>query len=335
MCPTQNPESSPPKKSDHSGHELSGFRLERHVTTGGMSDIYYAAPAEVSANRWIPHRAVKILRADLAEKPIIRDLFRREARILSNYPHPHIVGIYAHGSDEKVGDYMVLEWLQGQHLKSYLRQAPKIIPNDKFCKWLDQLCEALDSLHRRGVVHQDLKPENIFLSGIPGRRQVKLLDLGIALDPKDTEKPKHTAGTLRYMSPEQLLSENIGAHSDIYALGIVLFEMFTRRPVFTKAEHPDTKEAHLTITAPKISDVRPDLAVPEAFEALLASALDKNPAKRPANARILAKEAIAILEAEPVTIQEIRQHSVVRRSYISAAPQNEGITEDIATAPPT
>ena len=230
--------------------------------------------------------AVKVLSTGDAADPEIVSRFITEARAANAIRHPNIVDIYDSGVIKNGPPYLVMEYLEGETLKQVLDRGPLAL--DDILDWGSQVAEALSAAHIHGVIHRDLKPDNLFLVSDPrrpGRRQVKVLDFGIAkLERRNLEQVHKTRtgsllGTPLYMSPEQCLSlKDIDARSDIYALGVILYEMAAgKRPfdgdglfvVISKhiAEQPVPPTTYRAVLPPSI-------------EAIILQALAKDPAKR-------------------------------------------------------
>lgn len=208
--------------------------------------------------------------------------FRREARASASVQHPGIVSVFDFGT-EGAGFYQAMEFLSGETLKdAIIRESPMRI--ERAAKIVSEVASALDAAHARGVVHRDLKPANIFLCNFEWGESLKVLDFGIAKMVRDAEEEATRLtetgvflGTYRYASPEQCLGEPVTPASDVYSLGVILFEMLASRAPF---EGPSSVLAirHATVRPPRVEDFRPD--VPEALSELVARTLEKQPSKR-------------------------------------------------------
>jgi eukaryotic-like serine/threonine-protein kinase len=204
----------------HPGDQLDHYRLENLVARSGMASIYRATDLENERTVAIkiPHPAVE---AD----PLFYDRFKREEEIGKKLDHPGVMRVYADADRSRV--YMVMEWVEGKLLRQILIEHKKL-PIDRAIRITLGICEALEYIHSKGVVHRDLKPENIM---VDANDHVKLIDFGIAgsvgMRRLTFAKLTHAMGTPDYISPEQVKSKRGDARSDIYALGVMLYEMLT------------------------------------------------------------------------------------------------------------
>jgi serine/threonine protein kinase len=227
--------------------------------------------------------AVKILHEHLVDDPSFKDRFEREAKLVASLNHPNIVQIYDYSSferDDVQVYYMVMPYLPGETLRSQIDQCArqgKGLPRDQVVQTLDELCKALAYAHEHGMVHRDVKPGNVILDGA-GR--AVLSDFGIArmLESTRLTQDSLTTGTPAYMSPEQISGEPGDARSDLYSLGIILYEMLTGRPPYDDEGGLSVVLKHLHAPIPTISD---RLAKPEpALDAFFLRALAKEPDER-------------------------------------------------------
>src|ERR1700681_3920248 len=223
------------------GIHLGPYQILSPLGAGGMGEVYRALDTRL--DRLV---AIKVLPESLAADPQFRDRFDREARAISQLTHPHICTLYDLG--EQAGTaYLVMELLDGDTLAARLDKGP--LPLDQALTIAIQIASALDKAHRAGIVHRDLKPGNIMLT----KNGAKLLDFGLAktsapvvasagLSMLPTTPPNLTAqgtilGTFQYMAPEQIESQEADARSDIFAFGVVLYEMVTGKKAFTGKTH--------------------------------------------------------------------------------------------------
>jgi archaellum component FlaC len=237
--------------------------------------------------------AVKVLRRDLRRSidPIARLV--QEGRVICSLLHEHIVRVFDYGTADESIAFIVMELLQGRTLAGLLDQERRLAPN-RAAFIARQLCDGLHAAHARGVFHRDIKPANIFL--VDGQRHrdfVKVLDFGIAkLDSTDPGKLAATAtgmtlGTPEYMSPEQATAATIDARSDVYQVGVVLFEMLTGNVPFRGRNPVTIMQAHLTTLPPDVRSVDPE--IPAALAEVVARCLAKSPDARFPDARVLAQ----------------------------------------------
>lgn len=265
------------------GYLLGGrWGLLEPIGEGGMGQVYRARDAKTG-----DFVAVKILERDAADKDGA-DRFYLEAQVSRRLRHPHIVDLYDFGFDEYNGFYMVMELLEGCDLAKYLTNHPEDIPLDVIGYLFEQICDAMSHAHNKGVVHRDLKPSNIFLVGGPeALDHVKLLDFGIAKVENNLAN-HNTAqgivlGTPRYVSPEQAQGLPMDHRSDLYSLAAILFEVLTRRPLFTANKPFEYLFQHVKAPIPSLLEVAPDKGFPPALDHLLTDALAKKPEDRPSS----------------------------------------------------
>ncbi|MCB9593208.1 MAG: serine/threonine protein kinase [Sandaracinaceae bacterium] len=280
------------------GDLLDGkYRIEGLLGGGGIGAVYRAV--QLPLERPV---AIKVLHDDLLTMKELRARFEREARVLSALTHPHVVSISDYGID---GDrpFLVMELLEGRTLEEVLRKGdmtPQLA--------LDVTREILEGLafaHEKGVAHRDLKPANVFLlRGRDENEHVKLLDFGLArvVSTKGAEDDEVTLtkrgvvfGTPAYMSPEQAAGTPADERSDIYSLGILLFEMLAGRRPFVGETRAEVLRGHLADPLPRLASVRPELRAHEDLVELLDIATAKSPSDRYADGSAM----LAALEALP------------------------------------
>jgi len=248
------------------------YRLDSEIGRGGMGIVYRAT--DLDLQRTV---AVKILPERLSS-PDARERFIREARAAAALNHPHIVSVHDVGEDQGV-PFFVMELVEGGNLGA--------APRGDFRRIVDigsQICEALEHAHAHSIVHRDLKPDNVLLSGAHPSGSIKLADLGLALPVRDSRLSGAGAivGTPAYMAPEQILGSKIDGRADLYALGVVLYEMTTGRLPFM-GDDPLTivsQHIHAPVVPPRA--LRSD--IPRALEAVIVRLLAKDPAERYASA---------------------------------------------------
>jgi len=204
----------------HPGTQLDHYRLENLVARSGMASIYRAT--DLQSGRPV---AIKIPHPEVEADPLFYDRFKREEEIGKKLDHPGVMKVY--GDDDRSRVYMVMEWVDGRLLRQILIENKKL-PMDRAIRITLGICEALEYIHSKGVVHRDLKPENIM---VDANDHVKLIDFGIAgsagMRRLTFAKLTQAMGTPDYISPEQVKSKRGDARSDIYALGVMLYEMLT------------------------------------------------------------------------------------------------------------
>jgi serine/threonine-protein kinase len=208
------------------GHTLDHYRLDATVARSGMSTLYKAT--DLTSGRLV---AIKVPHEEMEADPVLVARFKREQEIGQELDHPGLVKTY--DGEQRSRMYMVIEWVEGRLLRSILNEEGKL-PVDRAVKLTLGICEALDYMHKHGVVHRDLKPENIM---VDEQDNIKLIDFGIAMK-EDARRltyagPSPMLGTPDYISPEQVKGQRGDQRSDIYALGIMLYEMLTGETPFS------------------------------------------------------------------------------------------------------
>ena len=259
------------------------YRIVRFVAAGGTAEVYEAERIG-SAKRV----ALKLLHTALAASDEAMARFEQEARLVSLIAHPNVVAIQDFGTLPEGIHFMVMELLEGRSFGELLADGP--VDALPALRWVMHACEGLAAAHERGVVHCDIKPDNLFLQQGPAEAEpiVKILDLGIGRlvtrvvrdESADTEG---IAGTPDYMSPEQCQGQPLGPASDIYSLGVVLHEMLLGCVPFSSASYREVIDMHIHATPEWPRTLAEALGVPDAVERVVLRALSKDPAARPAS----------------------------------------------------
>jgi serine/threonine protein kinase len=273
------------------------YLIESVLGEGGMATVYKARHKLVDRPC-----AIKIMNPALARDRVVRERFRREAKAAQKLAHPNIIEIFDHGDTDDGTSFLVMELLRGESLADALANHGKL-PLSRALPICIQIARALARAHDFEVVHRDLKPENIFISVAPdGSELVKLLDFGIARSMHDTRLTGvgEVFGTPQYMAPERITSIDAGPPADLYALGIILFEMLTGQLPFDAPDIPSFFVKHLKEPPPKIRTLTPQ--VPSAVEELIDRLLKKDPKQRPVDAHSVYADLIAICQQQGIPI---------------------------------
>ncbi len=255
------------------GREIGGrYRLDAPLGEGGMSTLWRAVDQQLDREV-----AVKILRPQYSTDPGFAARFRQEARAAASLSHPNIVSVYDYGTDpDGETQYIVMEVVNGQDLAAILRERGRLSTDDAVQVAI-AVASALEAAHRRGIVHRDVKPGNILITN---EGDVKVTDFGIARAVSEASMTVTgtTLGSVHYFSPEQARGDEVTGRSDVYALGIVLYEMLTGRRPFEGDSAAGVALKRLTDDPP-----RPMVAgqpLPPGLEAILRRALEREPARR-------------------------------------------------------
>ena len=265
-----------------SGKRLGPYEILSAIGAGGMGEVYRARDTRLE--RIV---ALKILPNHLSDRAELRERFEREARTIASLNHPHICTLYDIGQQDGT-DFLVMEYLEGETLAERLKKGP--LPIEQVLKYAIEISDALDKAHRKGITHRDLKPGNIMLT----KSGTKLLDFGLAklrgpqgpvasLSALPTEGSNLTAqgtilGTLQYMAPEQLEGGGVDARTDIFAFGVVVYEMATGKNAFEGKSQASLIAAILGREPPAMSSLQP--MTPPALDRVVKKCLAKEPEKR-------------------------------------------------------
>jgi serine/threonine protein kinase len=268
------------------------FRIEREIGTGGMGTVYLAT--HLGLERPV---AVKIIKREFAGDADVADRFLREARTMAKLRHANAATIFDAGNLPDGRHFIVMEFVEGETLSQALAREGRF-PASKAVKIATEVCDVLEEAHRLGIIHRDLKPSNILL----GKRGVCVLDFGVAkvLASSAESTATHAStgsgqliGTPRYMSPEQCLGQRVGARSDLYSLGVLLYEMLAGRPPFIDPLQSALLVKQATAPAPPLPRLRQDIPRPLALavHTLLAKRSDDRP-KTAALAKMLLERSL-------------------------------------------
>ena len=326
---------------------ISRYRLLGEVGRGGIGVVYRARDEHLGRDV-----AVKVLRSSARMDESARKRFRREARALSLLSHPSISTVFDFDSDDGI-DFIAMEFVEGEKLQDRLHGGP--LPEVEVAEIGAQIAAALAAAHEQGIIHRDLKPGNVIVTA---KGQVKLLDFGLALlctggeaspETRSLTDLGHVVGTLAYMSPEQLLGKESDERSDLYSLGVLLYEMATGKLPFGATLNTALVNEILHRPAPGTGTV--GVRVSPTFDALLVSLLEKDPTRRPGSAARVEAALRAIQTAAkgqeatrsaPVTVEPavfaprgVESIAVLPLENLSRDPDQEffadGMTEALIT----
>ena len=264
---------------------IGPYRIVRPVGKGGMGRVYLAI--DDKKDRKV---AMKVLPEHFLEDKKKSEYLRRELRLASELDHPNVVDIFDiielhRKSDGKLQGFMLMEFIDGVNIKEYI--AAEDLGIDGILKLFEQVCAGLNYIHNHrladgryhSIVHRDIKPQNILITR---RGQVKIVDFGLSTEERPFRllRSRSRAGTPRYMSPEQIRGERVDVRSDIYSLGVCMYELFTGKLPYEGEKRKEVMKMHIS------KKVKPELPhkvnpkVPPSLSRIIMTALQKDPAKR-------------------------------------------------------
>jgi len=280
-----------PLKDPRVGTTIAGrYLIENVLGEGGMATVYRARHTLIDRPC-----AVKILNPALARDKLVRERFRREAKSAKKLAHPNVIDIFDEGDTGDGTSFMVMELLDGEPLDAIIGRGA--MPLERALPIMVQVARGIARAHDLEVIHRDLKPENIYIAKREdGSDLVKLLDFGIARSMQDSRLTGvgEVFGTPQYMAPERITSIDAGGSQDLYALGVIFFEMITGTLPFDANDVPTFLLKHLKEPPPKIASR--GVQVPPELEVLVDSLMAKDPKQRPVDAHKLHNELLAVCQ---------------------------------------
>jgi YVTN family beta-propeller protein len=294
---------------DRVGTELAGYRIERVLGRGGMSVVYLAHDPRLKRNV-----ALKLLAPELAEDEGFRVRFLRESELAASLDHPNVVPVYEAGEVDGLL-YIAMRYVVGTDLKALLRAEGALAP-ERALMLVGQVASALDAAHERGLVHRDVKPSNVLLTGRPGDEHCYLADFGLSTSTSDRSvaDARQIVGTIDYVAPEQIRGLDVDGRADVYSLACLLYECLVGDVPFRRGSDVAVIYAHLEEPFPKASERAPTL--PAAVDAVLDRGTAKLPDERWQTCAALLEAAGSAL-GDGVAPVRVRRWS--RRRGIAAA----------------
>jgi serine/threonine-protein kinase len=294
---------SPPNSDPLIGRLVAGrYRVIKPLGEGGMGQVYLAEHEAIEKKV-----ALKVLRPEYSRKEDIVTRFQQEAISASRIKHPNVLDVFDFGKVESGEAFLAMEFLEGHDLSDELAKVTIMTPTRGLQIAL-QICRALGAAHARGVVHRDMKPDNVFLQRTADEEVVKIVDFGIAQLRTNEEAAKSQParkrltktgmifGTPEYMAPEQAGGRHADLRVDVYAVGVILYEMFTGAVPFTGDSFMEVLTATITQPPPAMRAMNPELAIGPELEAVIMRALEKHPDGRHATMNEFAAAIVATPE---------------------------------------
>ncbi|HEX3679977.1 MAG TPA: Stk1 family PASTA domain-containing Ser/Thr kinase [Galbitalea sp.] len=301
------------------------YQVRSRIARGGMATVYLAT--DLRLERKV---AIKVMHGHLSDDSKFRDRFIQEARSAARLAHPNVVNVFDQGQDSDMA-YLVMEYLPGITLRDLLQEHGRLT-TDQTLDILEAVLAGLSAAHKAGIVHRDLKPENVLLAD-DGR--IKIGDFGLARAASaNTATGAALLGTIAYLSPELVTRGIADTRSDIYAVGIMTYEMLTGKQPFVGEQPMQIAYQHANDTVPSPSTENP--RVPAELDELVLWATAREPDERPRDARALLNEAIAVrsqLDAEAYNAPTVAQRTMVMPP--AAAPPPRGDTSETQILAPT
>jgi len=311
------------------GDEFAGYRIETRLGRGGMGILYLAL--EPGLERRV---ALKLIAPEAAADEVFARRFAEESRIAASIEHPNVVPIYAAGEADGV-PWIAMRYVAGSDLGRRLAQASRLEPEHAVAL-IAQVGNGLDAIHAAGLVHRDVKPANVLLSGEPGSEHAYITDFGVARNVATESGLTQTGrfvGTLDYVAPEQISGEQVDARVDVYALGCLLYKLLTGEVPFPREGEAARLYAHLHDPPPAPSLYVPSLSM--ALDDVVIRAMSKSPQDRYPSAGDLGRAAQAALSGSAVAIPErtVATGAAATRETAAATPAGAAATRETSKLP--
>ncbi len=319
---------------------LGRYETIRLLGEGGMGRVYLAR--QLDLGRQV---VVKVMHDHIAADEKFRERFQRETLVMARFQHPYVVTLYDASLNDPEGPCIVMEYIRGITLDTLLHRNGRLSPH-RIARMLGQLCEALQAAHQAGIVHRDLKPANLMVvDPDTPYEKLKVMDFGLAkeLDTRtkvaaglsDTGQ-EFAVGTPGYISPEQVRGDGQDHRSDIYSVGVILYEFMTGRLPFVGSETMDVLLSHATESPPTFADVGLDGVISPPIERVVRKCLEKNPDDRPQTALDLAEMyEIALFQDELHEQDMIPAHVVQDPTQLTPAPYQQQFSQVHRPPPPS
>jgi serine/threonine-protein kinase len=265
---------------------MGRYEIKSLLGEGGMGRVYLAYDYNLKRNV-----VIKAMHEHVAADPKFRDRFEKEKLLTAQFEHSHAVRVYDASSDDPEGPFIVMEYIRGITLEELLTQNKGPLSAARVGRLLEQLCDVLYAAHKAGIIHRDLKPANVMVvEPDTPKENIKVMDFGLAKlrsgqSIKEVmQSGEFAIGTPAYMCPEQVKGEELDHRSDLYSLGIILYELLTGQLPFRSADAMDVLLAHATEEPPSFAAVGAPNVVPRTIEKVVMSCLGKEKSDRPASA---------------------------------------------------
>ena len=299
------------------------FEVLQKIGEGGMGAVYRARQKGIEREV-----AIKVLLGDVARNKTLVRRFHLEALAISKLKHPNTIQIFDFGEEDGLL-YIAMEFLEGTSLHSLL-EFEEILSVQRACRITRQIAQSLREAHAKGIIHRDLKPDNVFLTSVGEESDfVKVLDFGVA-KLKEGDKKGATVtktgtifGTPRYMSPEQAKGKPVDARADLYAMGIMLYEMVMGAVPFESDNHLGVLILHVQRAPAPFMEMRPDLVIPTQLEALVFKLLAKDPDERYQTAEALVRDLERVEKGlEEIFRNVVKREEVLSHGYAALEPES-------------